>query len=154
METLRRRPQAAIKIQKMSQDCKCLSRTYSFVEVIWLGKEIKRFVHVNMKIWFDKNNLYLIADIKQNLNLFFSRDEIFLCASPFICLSELSDLSIVHFSNLNHVCHIVNSASSMHHSCISVPDKTIQAISHRAVGLCRKTIPSGTRLFLDQSHIK
>lgn len=95
----------------------------------------------------------MIADIKQNLNLFFSRDVIFLCASPFICLSDFSDFSIVQFSNLNHVCHIVNSASSMHHSCISVPDKTIQAISHRAVGLCRKTIPSGTRLFLDQNHI-
>lgn len=153
METLRRRPQAAIKIQKMSQDCKCLSRTYSFVEVIWLGKDIKRFVHVNMKIWFDKNNLYLIADIKQNLKPFFlQRWEIFLCASPFICMSELSDFSIVHFPILI-TCVTLHSASSMHHSCISVPDKTIQAISHRAVGLCRKTIPSGTRLFLDQNHI-
>lgn len=32
----------------------------SFVEVIWLGKEINIFVHVNMKIRFDKKKIISI----------------------------------------------------------------------------------------------
>lgn len=103
-----------------------------------------------MKIWFDKNNLYLIADIKQNLNIFSPEMRDFFCVHHllFACLSCPTFPLYIFPILITCVTLLVQAACIIHASlCL------IKQFRLSATGQWGKTIPSGTRLFLDQNHI-